>query len=128
MAQVAKVEFTAYEASVFKALDLIAAGSQLPRKGLIIIKPNLTNASPPPVTTPVGAAEAVLKYCRRHSRAEVAIGEGCGDGVTQDTFDANGYTRLARKYGIRLIDFNEERAVTVTLDRAFQLKEFHLPV
>jgi uncharacterized protein (DUF362 family) len=127
MSRVAKVAFSTYEASVFKALDLIDARGSLPQKGLIIIKPNLTNASPPPVTTPVEAAEAVLAYCRRHSKAEVAIGEGCGDGTTQETFDANGYTKLAQKYGIRLIDFNQEKAVTRRSKRAFQLKEFHLP-
>ena len=112
---------------MFKALDLIGAQGQLPQTGLIIIKPNLTNASPPPVTTHVDAAEAVLAYCRRFSKAEVAIGEGCGDGATQETFDVNGYTKLAAEHGIRLIDFNQEKAVTVKLDRALQLKEFHLP-
>jgi hypothetical protein len=29
------------------------------------------------------------------------------------TFKANGYTNLADKYGIRLIDFNEEKAVVL---------------
>jgi len=127
MSQVARVNFIRYDASVSKALDLIGARERLPQKGLIIIKPNLTNASPPPVTTNVLAAEAVLDYCRRYSKAEIAIGEGCGEGITQDTFEANGYAKLGRTHGIRLIDFNREKSVTVKLERAFQVKEFHLP-
>ena len=127
MSKVAQVKFTNYESSVGKALDLIGAASRLPDKGLIIIKPNLTNSSPPPVTTHVDATGAVYRYCRAHCKAEIAIGEGCGSGITQNSFDINGYTELARKYGIRLIDFNREKTVLVRRSDTFQLREFHLP-
>ncbi len=127
MSEVAQVKFTDYRASVAKALDLIGAAERLPRAGLIVIKPNLTNADGPPVTTPVAAAEAVARYCRAHSQAEVAIGEGCGSGVTADTFSANGYAELARRLGLRLIDFNEEPPVLLKRPDALQLKEFYLP-
>ena len=127
MSTVSKVEFTGYEASVGQALDLIDAAGSLPQTGLIIIKPNLTNTSGPPVTTNVGAAEAVYKYCKAHTKSEIAIGEGCGEGVTADTFEANGYTELADKYGIRLIDFNQEQVVLLKNENALQLKQFHVP-
>jgi uncharacterized protein (DUF362 family) len=127
MGVVVKVKFTNYEASMTKVLDLIKAASKLPQTGLIIIKPNLTNADPPPVTTNVKAAEAVYKYCRSHSKAEIVIGEGCGDGITADTFRANGYIKLAGKYGIRLIDFNEEKAVVLKRKDSFQLKQLYVP-
>ena len=127
MSKVAKVKFTNYETSVGQALDLIGGASKLPDEGLIIIKPNLTNSQQPPVTTNVGVVEAVYNYCTSHCKAEVAIGEGCGDGVTQDTFDANGYTELSRQYGIRLIDFNKEKTVVVKRRDTLQLKEFHIP-
>jgi len=128
MSEVAKISFTDYDGSVAKALDAIGAGERLPREGLIIIKPNLTNGSPPPVTTPVAAAEAVYKYCRARTRAEIAIGEGTGSGVTQDNFQANGYVDLARRCGLRLIDFNTEPAKELTRPDALQLKSFHVPV
>ena len=35
--------------------------------------------------------------------------------------------KLAKKYGIRLIDFNQEKTVLVKNDDALQLKEFHIP-
>ena len=127
MSEVAKVRFSDYRASVSTALDLIGAGKRLPDDKLIIIKPNLTNADGPPVTTPVAAAEAVYLYCRAHCKAEIAIGEGCGSGVTRDTFQANGYTALAEKHGLRLLDFNQEPAAMLRRDDALQLKQFYLP-
>ena len=127
MSDVSQVRFADYGTSIARALELIAARDRLPQTGLIIIKPNLTNADKPPVTTSVAAAEAVYEYCRAHSGAEIAIGEGCGSGVTADSFEANGYAALARKHGIRLIDFNQESVVTLKRPDALQLKEFHLP-
>jgi len=127
MSEVARVRFTAYRASVRSGLDAIGAARLLPNDRLIIIKPNLTNSDGPPVTTPVAAAEAVYEYCRAHSTAEIAIGEGCGSGVTQDTFEANGYAALAKLHGLRLLDFNREPAVTLRRNDTVQLKEFHIP-
>ena len=127
MSDVAKVGFTDYDGSVARALDLIGAGEGLPATGLVIIKPNLTNADGPPVTTHVAAAEAVYRYCAQRCGAEIAIGEGTGSGTTQQTYEANGYAELARRHGIRLIDFNESPAVKLKRADAVQLKEFYLP-
>lgn len=113
MSLVSKITFTNYQESVAVALDMIGAGSRLPDSGLIIIKPNLTNADAPPVTTHVDAVEAVYQYCKANCKAEIAIGEGCGSGTTKQTFDANGYTEMAEKYGLELIDFNEAETVLV---------------
>ncbi|MHC4624120.1 MAG: DUF362 domain-containing protein, partial [Planctomycetota bacterium] len=127
MSIVSRVKFTNHERSVGVALDLVGAAGKLPQRGLVIIKPNLTNTAGPPVTTDVRAAEALYEYCRSNSKAEIAIGEGCGDGVTAETFEANGYKRLADRYGIRLIDFNEEEAVLLKRQDTFVLKEFYIP-
>ena len=127
MSRVAKVPFTGYEASIRRALDLIDAAKALPQEGLIIIKPNLTNSSPPPVTTSVEAAEAVYKYCRDHTKARIAIGEGAGSGRTCDVYAALGYTDLARRYHIELIDFNTADTVELEKPDALYWKKFHLP-
>ena len=127
MSQVAKVKFVDYKSSIAKALDLIGAGARLPQEGLIIIKPNLTNSSPPPVTTSVTAAEAVYNYCKNHTKAEIIIGEGCGTGTTPEVFAALGYTDLAKSYGIKLVDFNQAETVVLKNDNALQLKQFHMP-
>ncbi len=127
MSIIAKVKFVDYQSSITKALDLIEAGTRLPKQGLIIIKPNLTNSSPPPVTTDVAAVEAVYNYCKKHTNVQIAIGDGCGSGRTPDVFAALGYTELADKYSIELIDFNEAETVTVENKNAFQLKKFYMP-
>ncbi len=127
MSRVASIKFADYKSSITKALDLIGAGAQLPQDGLIIIKPNLTNSSPPPVTTSVAAAEAVYNYCKCHTKAEIAIGEGCGTGKTSDVFAVLGYTELAKRYNLKLIDFNEAETVVLENKNAFQLKQFHIP-
>jgi len=127
MSTVSQVKFAGYGASVAKALDLIKAADRLPREGLIIIKPNLTNADPPPVTTNVKAAEAVYEYCRDRTRAEIAVGEGCGEGVTSDVFEATGYAALAKTYCLRLIDFNQEKTVVFRRQDVLQLTEFYMP-
>ena len=127
MTKIARVNFTGYKTSIAKSLDLIGAAPKLPKEGLIIIKPNLTNSSPPPVTTPLAAAEAVFRYCKAHTNARIIIGEGVGQGKTRDVFDALGYTDLAERYGIELIDFNEAEAVLLENPDAFQFKQLHLP-
>lgn len=127
MSLVIKAEFSGYAKTIRPALDKLGAAEILPRNGLIIIKPNLTNISPPPITTPVEAVKAILEYCRDQTSAEVAIGEGCGNGTTMDCFEANGYTALANREGVRLIDFNEEDYEVVERDDTLQLKRFCLP-
>jgi uncharacterized protein (DUF362 family) len=76
MSEVSKVCFTDYGASIAKALDVIGAGGTLTSHGLVIIKPNLTNADGPPVTTSVAAAEAVYEYCRSHCKTEMTKTKG----------------------------------------------------
>ena len=67
-----------YADSIAKALDLIGVKDRLPHRGLIIIKPNLTNADKPPVTTAVAAAEAVYEYYRACPQRR---GDQCSDGL-----------------------------------------------
>jgi uncharacterized protein (DUF362 family) len=127
MSQVAKVEFEDYASSIPRALDVIAAAATLPQTGLIILKPNLTNSSPPPVTTDVRAVEAVYQYCRTHSDAEIAIGEGVGSGRTHAVYATLGYAEMAQRHGLELIDFNEAETVVLRSSETLHLKEFHLP-
>ncbi|MFC1762836.1 DUF362 domain-containing protein [Planctomycetota bacterium] len=127
MAQVAKVAFSDYLQNTAMALDLIQTVDKLPDTGLIILKPNLTNADSPPVTTPVEIVEAVYHYCRELCNADIAIGEGCGSGKTINAFQRNGYRDLARKYNIELIDFNECETDKVKNPSCHTLKEFYIP-
>ena len=67
MSDVSQVRFVDYAGSIAKALDLIGAKDRLPQSGLIIIKPNLTSADKPSVTTAVAVAEALYEWPRPYA-------------------------------------------------------------
>lgn len=104
----AKIEFTSYDESVKKAFDEINAKDILADQSSILIKPNLVNASPHPVTTPAQCCKAIIKYIWSCSKADIVIAEGCGDSSleTTDIFKQLGYIKMAERYGISLIDLN----------------------
>jgi len=106
--QLAIVDFYSYHKSVAAALDAIDAGETLAQQTAILLKPNLINASPHPVTTPADCCEAVIEYIRSCSDASIVIAEGCGDAYleTDEVFDLLGYRDLVRRYGIDLVDLN----------------------
>ena len=127
--QLACIEFASYAQSVAEALDAVGAGEVLARQEAVLIKPNLVNPSPPPVTTPVECCEAVIEYVRRHSSARIVIAEGCGaaNGETPDCFEALGYEELSRRAGVPLLDLNHAPTVRRHLPGLAVFPEFHLP-
>lgn len=102
------VKFTEWRGSMAAALDDIGAGEVLARQEKILIKPNLVNDSPHPVTTAPACCEALLYYIRACSDAEVVIAEGCGDAVleTSEVFANLGYEALSRRHNVSLLDLN----------------------
>ncbi len=130
MSTVIKAQFSNYTDTVSKALDTLFGAEpqqKLPKDGLIILKPNLTTSSPPPVTTPVEIVEAVYLYLKDKTDAQIAIGEGCGYGSTPNIYKKLGYKKLADRYGLELFDFNDTETVTLKNPEAFSLKTFHMP-
>ncbi|MCK5543058.1 MAG: DUF362 domain-containing protein [Desulfobacterales bacterium] len=102
------VGFESFEKSIKEALDGISAHKQIAEQSAILIKPNLINASPHPVTTAPECCKAIIEYIRKHSKAEIVIAEGCGDAnhETDGVFENLGYTAMAEKLGVSLIDLN----------------------
>lgn len=123
------VDFESYRQSIPQALDAINGSQAIAEQTKIVIKPNLINASPHPITTPVECCKAVIEYIRQYSNAEIVIAEGCGDASleTGDVFEALGYTGLATEFGIQLIDLNHEPLRRVQNTRASVFKEMWLP-
>jgi uncharacterized protein (DUF362 family) len=103
-----QIPFASYAESVPALLDALKAGPVLAAQRQILIKPNLVNASPPPVTTPPACCEALIAYIRRHSAARVVIAEGCGaaDMETDEVFRRLGYAELAARLDVELVDLN----------------------
>ncbi len=105
---VASVAFQSYAASVPEVLERIGAAEILSRQTRILIKPNLINTAPHPVTTPPACCEALIDYIRACSSADIVIAEGCGDADcdTPEVFEALGYGDLAARKGVSLVDLN----------------------
>ena len=102
------IDFESYEKSVIDALDKIAAYKKIAGQSAILIKPNLTTASPHPITTSSECCKVIIEYIREYSKAKIVIGEGCGDAnyETDEIFNNLGYTVIAEKYGVSLLDLN----------------------
>jgi uncharacterized protein (DUF362 family) len=125
----ASVDFVSYKTSIKQALNNIRAHEILGKQNSILIKPNLINISPHPITTSPACCEAVLEYVLEHSKAKVVIAEGCGDAnlETGEVFEALGYTTLAQKFKIDLIDLNNAPLKRVEDVNAKVFPEIYLP-
>ncbi|NQT94717.1 MAG: DUF362 domain-containing protein [Lentisphaerae bacterium] len=123
------VEFESYGESVALLLDRLGAGKVLAEQSRVLVKPNLINSSPPPITTAVACCEAIVEYAREHSGAEIVVGDGCGDpGLTTDeVFDQLGYRDMARRQGVELVDLNEAELVRLENPDCHVFPEMYLP-
>jgi uncharacterized protein (DUF362 family) len=126
---IASVVFRSYETSVPEVLDRIGAAAVLGRQSSIVIKPNLINTDPHPVTTPSACCEALIDYIRTCSPAEIVIAEGCGDAAceTPEVFRALGYDRLAERRDVGLVDLNTAPLRQVRNEGCEILPEMFLP-
>ncbi|MCP3950621.1 MAG: DUF362 domain-containing protein [Desulfobacterales bacterium] len=123
------IEFESYEKSVTAALDALDVRERIKAPSGVLIKPNLINDSPPPITTPAACCEAIVNYVQACSDTPIVIAEGCGDSglETKDVFAALGYTALARKYGISLLDLNHAPLTTLQRPECPVFPEMVLP-
>lgn len=126
-AAVTVVDFEDYRRSVARVMDASGVAAALEKQTKIILKPNIVNDSPHPVTTAPACVEAVIDYCQAHSRAALIIAEGCGGMDTHAAFRKLGYTELARRRGVELIDLDREPTVTLRNDSLRLLTEFPIP-
>lgn len=123
------IDFTSYDESIIRAFDAINAKDVISRQSAILIKPNLVNDSPHPVTTHPECCEAVIKYIKEHSKAEIVIAEGTGDSIleTDEVFEKLGYCKLAEKLDVPLIDLNYEPLKKFTNNSCNVFPEIYLP-
>jgi uncharacterized protein (DUF362 family) len=125
----AEISFVDFATSIPAALDEIGAAEVLAGQKRILVKPNLVNASAPPITTPVECTAAIIEYCRAHSSAEIVIGEGCGEKCmdTPEIFERLGYVELAEAYGVELVDLNDAPTLTTVRPGCPVFPRMHLP-
>lgn len=115
------------------ALSTLLNASGLPKclekVSRILIKPNLVEALQPPITTPVALIDQLIVYLQTVSDAQVIVAEGSG-AISYDTFHTFaelGYTELARRHGIELIDLNEETSIHLQRGDCRRWPEMYLP-
>lgn len=121
--------FESYKISVPKTLDAINASHLFAEQETILLKPNIVNGSPFPVTTAPEFCAPVVEYIKNCSKAKIIIAEGCGDNAneTSDLFNLLGYDKLAEKYDIELMDLNHEPLTTLTHPENKIFPEIYLP-
>jgi uncharacterized protein (DUF362 family) len=126
---VVTVDFVDYATSVPAALDTCGAAAVLATQERVLVKPNLVEAIPHPVTTPPACVAAVVRYVRAHSGAAVVVAEGCGAAAddTAACFARLGYDAMAAEIDVPLVDLNLEPTVRLIRDGCTVFPEFHLP-
>ncbi len=84
-----------YRDAVASALDEVGAPAALSGRRTIIIKPNIVNGCPPPVTTDWRCVDAVARYLSERVRAStIMVAEGSGEGSTLENMQALGFGGL----------------------------------
>jgi len=125
----ATVDFHSYPQTVTTVLDAISARQTLSEQSAVLIKPNLVNASPHPVTTHAACCEAVVQYVQSCSKADIIIAEGCGDSFreTGEIFDLLGYRDVSTRHNVQLVDLNSLPLKKLENKRCPAFPEIHLP-
>jgi len=105
---VTMVACTSYNESVSEAFTQAGGPKAISGFEQILLKPNLVNSSPFPITTHPDFVRAVIDAIRAHTDAQIVIAEGCGAASmdTDEIFTALGYDQLAHDKDVSLLDLN----------------------
>lgn len=88
----------------------------------VVVKPNNVAIDVPLSATHADCLEGVLEFLKSIGKLEgTVIAESAGTGPTMEGFSNYDYPRVAAKYGVKLIDFDEEEPETVFV---FDQKDF----
>ena len=123
-------EFDSWPQSVPKTLTASGVIDKLAGVKQIIIKPNLVEILQPPITTPVECVEEIVAFFKQNAPAmRLIVAEGCGarEYDTLRAFDELGYTDMAGRREIELMDLNTQELVTRRLPQCSRWPEMHLP-
>lgn len=102
------------------ALDLIAGEIDWRNRRRVLVKPNFVSTVRPLACTHVDAVRAVLGFLWDHGVRDVTIAEGPSAEPARIAFERFGYLELAREFGVRFLDLNEDEGVP------FEIYDRHL--
>lgn len=78
-------------------------------KRRVILKPNLVNINVPLASTNADTLEGILEFLKSIGKSKNAIiAESAANGPTLDGYSNFGYMRLAEKYGVKLVDLDQQ--------------------
>jgi uncharacterized protein (DUF362 family) len=89
----------------------------------VIVKPNIVNSSPPPVTTDVRCVAALVDLLKEVIDLPISVADGSGEGDTIKNMKKNGYGNI----GVPLVDLDSFPGKVFRNPRATILKEVYLP-
>jgi uncharacterized protein (DUF362 family) len=95
----------------------------------IVIKPNLVFGLPPYTgfTTDPPIVQAIIELCQSMNPSEITIAEGSGGIDTKLAFRISGYTELAEKYDVNLVDLNESSTKNMAIPDGQAIQELQVP-
>jgi uncharacterized protein (DUF362 family) len=125
MPKVAIVKGTKPLEVTVEALEMINANDVLPAEQPVLIKPNYINAKHPStgITTDSRVIEGVVKFLKHHKVKNIVIGEGSGFADTFKAFKVAGVDAVADRWGVRLIDLNEDEVIEVSPPNPLALRK-----
>lgn len=74
----------------------------------VIIKPNLVRLNMPLAVIHAENMEGILEFLKYIGKRDIAITESPSEGAAFDAFDNYGYNRFVGKYGVKLLDIDQE--------------------
>lgn len=118
-----------YTRSIKKIFNQLEIEKTIVEKDAILLKPNLVNASPFPITTSVTLCEAIIDVLKSVTKASICIGEGCGDMSmeTDEVYRILGYHEMCHRKKIPLVDLNHEPTRKIENKNCTVFPEMHLP-
>tara|TARA_Y100000310_G_scaffold327546_1_gene394101 strand:+ start:1595 stop:2362 length:768 start_codon:yes stop_codon:yes gene_type:complete len=122
------IKLKSYEETIPKVLRLIKLDQELKKHEKIVLKPNLIPGFPEISTKPEFLSQ-VLDFCIKNKNpgSEIFIAEGCDGAETQDIFDEFGFSALAEKYGVGLIDLNQSETQEIENSDFLRFEQIHYP-
>jgi uncharacterized protein (DUF362 family) len=100
------------------------------KQNRVIIKPNLVENLAPPITTPVELVSTLVDYIKRIAPdVKIIIAEGCGakEYDTNHVFNELGYSVMAHRKGVELVDLNEAPLIKLSNKSCRRWPEMYLP-
>jgi uncharacterized protein (DUF362 family) len=122
------VSLKSYKETIPKILGLIKFQNELKKHDKIVLKPNLIPGFPE-ISTKPEFLEQILDFCIKNKNpgSEIFIAEGCDGQDTQEIFDDFGFSALAERYGVGLIDLNNSETEIIENPDFIKFESIHYP-